>query len=357
MKTILMLLIFLFSFLTLPNINSQTRDAIAENKSASTDSTIEKLKVLEAKLDDKFYTRVPNKDFENIIDIKISKQVNDKFTFWFSIIGIVLTFLGGISVFAAKKYVSDEVTKRVIGEIENARAKLKSEIDNELSNLKRFQDESKKFIYSVELERIKSEQKINPRAENVTELNKLLLKSNEISDDDLVPYIIDELVRIYYYGRQVKEIDELIKNYEKYPLLSPTWVNAALCFIDEYEAYGSKQKFEQSISFLDKALSITPGYGEAQGLKLLTFVINHDKAISDDDRMKISKEILNLFNEINTSLPLCAYETMGRIRRDKSSALFSKYVDKLYTISPIQMSEMETKANQYAVENKLVKIN
>lgn len=357
MKLILMPLLFLLSFLSLQNINAQTENKSAQNKSVSNDSTTEKLKQLEAKLDDKYYTRIPNKDFENIIDIKISKQVNDKFTFWFSIIGIVLTFLGGISVFAAKKYVSDEVAKRVLGEIENARAKLKTEIDNELSNLKRFQDESKKFIYSVELERIRSEQKINPRAENVTELNKLLLKSNEISEDDLVPHIVDELVRIYYYGRQVKEIDELIKKHDKYPLLSPTWVNAALCFIDEYEAYGSKQKFEQSISFLDKALSITPGYGEAQGLKLLTFVISYDKAISDDNRTKISKEILNLFNEVNTSLPLCAYETINRIRRDKSSALFSKYVDNLYTMFAMQMSEMETRANQYAVENKLAQLN
>jgi len=86
-------------------------------------------------------------------------------------------------------------------------------------------------------------------------------------------------------------------------------------------------------------------------------VIKYDKAISDEDRIKISNDILNLFNEINRSLPLCAYETMNRIRRDRSSTLFSKFVDNLYSMFPIQMSEMEKKANQYAVENKLAQLN
>ncbi len=340
-------------------VKSNTPEPIVQSDSIKNNSeVVSLLKELEKKLNEKNYTRIPNEDFENIIGTKISKQVDDKFTFWFTTIGVIFTFLGGVAVFAARKYVSDEINKRIKSESQILVTALREELSEDLNRLRKFQDESKKIIYGVELQTIKQDLQYNRKLDKTVDLNRLLIKCDEISDDSLVKEVIDELVRSYYYQKNHNEIEKIIEQYSpKYKFFAPTWVNAALLYLDEFESFGAKQQKERGLEYLDKSLLVTPGYGEALGLKLVTYMIKFDRAKTEDEKLQIKETTLNLISEINISYAVSADETVDRLIRDRKSNIYKKYVDTLYDLFPSEMKKMHEIADGYLETKKNTKID
>ncbi len=336
-----LIIISLLSVLLFASINAQS-DTIKNN-----DEVISAIKELEKKIDEKNYTRIPNEDFENIIETKISRQVDDKFTFWFTTIGVIFTFLGGAAVFAARKYVSDEINKRIKAESELLVVSLRKEMSEDLDRLRKFQDESKKIIYDVELQAIRKKLQYNDYTV-INDLNRLLVKCDEINDESLFIQVIDEIIRIYYLDKNHNEIEKLIEKFSsKYKFYGTTWVNAALLYLNEFESYGAKQQRARGLEYLDKSLLSTPGYGEALALKLLIYMIDYERTNSEEKKNDIIEVVLNMISEINISYELSADETVNRLTRDRQNSIYKKYVDNLYSLFPAELEKMHEIADLY----------
>ena len=106
------------------------------------------------------------------------------------------------------------------------------------------------------------------------------------------------------------------------------------------------------MEYLDKSLLATPGYGEALGLKLVTYMIEYERSKTENEKLEIKDTTLNLISEINISFAVSADETIDRLVRDRNSEIYKKYVDTLYNLFPAEMEKMHEIADGYRATKK-----
>jgi hypothetical protein len=111
-----------FSGLEAQNVNGPTVDSNRAN-----DSLKAQITELEKQIEQGSYTRIPNEDFENIIDNKIQKSMRDTINWWLFVIAALFSVLG----FLVNKY---------------AKAYFQTIIDDKVNNLKRENEEKIKSI-------------------------------------------------------------------------------------------------------------------------------------------------------------------------------------------------------------------
>jgi hypothetical protein len=310
----------------------------------------EKLSKFEQQIDNKYYTRIPNEDFEDKINVKVEERVNSKFYFWIAII------IGFITLSGAGFY------SLINNQIETKVKKLNTEITKYIdeSMNKRFEQindfilEAKKSIFADELEKIQR-RNASPQYQNHAEyeraqerLEALLKRANEIKDPELSESIIDELVKCYYLDRKNKEISETIQLYQdKYDLTITTLANAAIAYTDLYELDSSPNYKEMALKYCAEAFRKNPVYGEPTAMELIICMIDHLRAKNDNDKKRAFDDALAIINKVNAgSSYYWANQTIKRLEIDKSS-IFAQYVNHLYDLYPEAMKEMQTRADDY----------
>ena len=91
---------------------------------SNNDSLRAKIDTLEKKLEENNYTRIPNKDFDNILAIKVNERVSDEIQGiikWITLIeGVIILILG----FLAKYYFNDIIRKELAKASETLESKL-----------------------------------------------------------------------------------------------------------------------------------------------------------------------------------------------------------------------------------------
>ncbi|MEN7546717.1 hypothetical protein AAG747_02280 [Rapidithrix thailandica] len=332
------------------------------------DSVNEQVRQLQKQLAEEHYTRIPNNDFDERLEYKISNQMQSEFLFWGT--GMIAFFglIGGILAFAGDKLMNDRVEKVVRKELSHLKDQLVSDIhqkikdvegslEKELSHVEasltevmNFTLESKKFIYQQELEKLRNEVNKAPNSTDVMHrLQELLRKAEEIRYETLIPLIVEELTYVYYASRKYKDLEKLISTYAKdYRLKETTLVNAALSCINDYESYGSKSKREKGLEYLELALDQVSGYGEAQGLKLQVYMIDYSRAKVEQEKNMALKGAQGVLDEIVFAYSdVSAGETLRRLSRDHKNKAFAKYVDLLHNLFPEEMKKMEERATNY----------
>ena len=181
---------------------------IAGNNSSVIDSVKSKIENLESRVKDGSYTRIPNADFENIIDNKIEKSLRETLKWWLFLITAVVSVLG----FLVNKY---------------AKAHLQSIVDEKV-NLLRQENEAKIKTISNHYFSSVIESLVDFKVENITKKNHIV---EESMVDDLKTYLndeslnipenkkvslIDTIMRCYYYNnyrQRTEKMIDLIKEY------------------------------------------------------------------------------------------------------------------------------------------------
>ena len=313
---------------------------IAGNNSDVIDSVKSKIENLESRVKDGSYTRIPNTDFENIIDNKIEKSLRETLKWWLFLITAVVSVLG----FLVNKY---------------AKAHLQSIVDEKV-NLLRQENEAKIKTISNHYFSSVIESLVDFKVENITKKNHIV---DESMVDDLKTYLndeslniaeskkvslIDTIMRCYYYNnyrQRTEKMIDLIKEYEeKFTLLQTTYANAAIAFSDMYDRYGNKEYLTSAIENCDKSIRILPDYGLAFAQKLELYTMALMKAHNEVEKLGYETELIKVFNDIenNRSTYLCS-ELVSRLEVDKETFM-GPYLEYLKASFPDEMAKINERA-------------
>lgn len=337
------------------------------------------------------YVRIPEEDFDKILDNKvsavISSKINALIAFSIGLIGL-LSALSFVQSNRNRNILKEQIKSDVIIQSKDAIADIRkyyeSQLDNRISDL---YDRLEKSISENRIERQKGldeiqakivqaqeqikkaeEYLINVEYERVCiqvfdkkmtgpEIQRRTMRLLEDADKNkighLIPGIVDLLIRIYYVQLEFNEMTELISKYENdYKLMSSSYVNTALVGLNDYTAFNSIQQRNKAIEYLDKSLELTRGYGEAQGLKLVTYIIDFERNQQDKEKkeqaLRNVEIVLDEILKSDSHFP--AAETLDRLVRDANSRDYKKYVEKLYELFPEKLRELENKSTQDGVE-------
>ncbi len=298
---------------------------------------------LQESIKENAYTRIPNKDFENIIDGKIEKSIREIVKWVVFIIGVFFSILGFFGFKYSNKY------------LDNA-------IDNKLKELKSGNEEaikgiSNKYFSTIgdtlidfKIEALSKKNNVAQGPEIDSLKSSLNDESITVSDHKKV-FVIDTIMRCYYCSNdpdRIKKMIALIKEYEqKYTLLSSTYINAAIAFSDMYEKYGAQNYFDSAIENCDKSINILPDYGLAFSQKLELFIMAIAKAFDNTEIKHYQDKLLKVFKDIenNKSSFLC-FELTERFKVDKVSFLKS-YIEKLYSEYPDEMAKITARSDAH----------
>lgn len=330
MKTSKRLIIVLVSICLSINYTPDTEAQTAKSPVISSNEVNDSLKTqiikLEKQIEQGSYTRIPNEDFENIIDNKIQKSMRDTINWWLFVIAALFSVLG----FLVNKY---------------AKAYFQTIIDDKVNNLKKENEEKIKSIsnryFSSVIEslldfKIDMITKKNHKIEEtvVDDLKSYLSDENMIINEQKKVFLIDTIMRCYYYNnypQRIEKMIDLIREYEeKFTLIETTYANAAIAFSGMYDRYGTKDFLVSAIENCNKSIKILPDYGLAFAQKLELCIMAISKAFDDKEREQYKNELLKVFKDIenNSSTYLCT-ELIDRFEVDKNSYL-GPYLDILY---------------------------
>ena len=291
---------------------------------------------IEKELGEDSYTRIPNKDFENIIDNKIQKSLRETLNWWFVVIAAIFS-VGG---FLMNKYAKSYLQNIVDGKVNL----LKKENEDKIKSISTHYFST--VIDSLLDFKIETIAKKNNKVDeaDVDDLKSYLTDESITIPERKKVYLIDTIMRCYYYGnynQRIEKMIDLIKEYEtKFPLLQSTYVNAAIAFSDMYDRYGTKDFFNFAIENCNKSIKILPDYGLAFAQKLELFTMAKTKAFDEEEVKQYETELLKVFKDIenNTSTYLCD-ELLARLDADKKSFM-APYLTKLYNDYPDELAKI-----------------
>ncbi len=341
------------------------------------------------------YVRIPKEDFDQILDNKVSTVISSKIktliAFGVGLIGLLsaLSFVQSNrnrnilkeqvkadvivqskSVVAEiRKHYETQLNKRIddlhekfeksIMENREEREKGLKEIQTKIIHAQEQIEKAEDYMISVEYERVTEKvldkNMTGPEEEHST--MRLLKDADKKKIKHLIPGIVDLMIRIYYVHLKFNEMAELISEYENdYKLMSSSYVNTALVGIYDYTEFNSIQQRNKAIEYLNTSLELTRGYGEAQGLKLVTYTIDYERNQQDNKKREHAlQDIEKVLDEIlKSDSPYPAAETLVRLDKDAKSSN-KKYVDKIYELFPEKMKELTNKGRQGVVEGNQTK--
>ena len=325
--------------------NQKVHDSIHKTN-AATDSLKSQIVKLQKLIENGSYTRIPNKDFENIIDGKIEQSIQEVVKWWLFIIGVVFSVLGFFGIKYSNKYLENMVDTKI--------AALKSENEETVKSISnRYFSAIGDSLVDFRIEVLAKKNHLVEVAEIESFKNILDLDSITITDYKKVQ-VIDTIMRCFYVSNDADRINkmiDLIKEYEQeYTLLPSTYYNAAVAFSKMFNDFGNKNYLDSAIENCNKSINMLPDYGLAFGLKLELYMMAVAKAFDDNEIKHFKNELLKVFKDIenNKSLYLCS-ELIERLNIDKEY-YFKPYIERLYKEYPDDMLKISDRVTKPIVD-------
>lgn len=343
-------------------------------------------KVKEA-IDKNEYVRIPIKDFEEIVENKISISVNDRINTMIGFIVAIIGILSALSIIQSNRsrnILKEQVLANITAELNakntetreffesliNSRLqdiekkfndKIEVEFKSNIENIKSVQNQlqqskvqiekAEDYLINIEFEDLQKQIKAEKYTYNLTleRLTNLLQNAEDKHKDKLIPQIVNLLTYIFYDYKKYNEVTELIDKYEgKVKLLSTSYINAALTAISDYHNFNSISQRDKAIDYLNKSLELTRGFGQAQALKLEIFMMDYLRSDQDSQKNEALNDAKIVLNEIlksESNAP--SYETIGRLKTDTAIDSYKLLVDKLYELFPEELKMMHEKSGEY----------
>jgi hypothetical protein len=325
----------------------------------------QRLDSIENKLKESNYVRVPQKDFDEILDAKVSRAAKDEVQGW---VWIIVTFFGALMTlltFWLNRKMKDEVAEKIELKSKNIEQSIETISKGQLEIIKKvsildekvantmdmFWDEMALMILD------KARDKKNLDAEFEKKIHHFLKYEHVTLSEQRQIQLIDALMRSYYYSAdedsKYKKMVKLIREYEnKFNLEPQTYANAAIAHSNIYELYGHESDRNNSLDNCEKSILRKKDYGIPYTVKMEIFLIDHEKAI---DQLKKNEAIQNLkqtFKSIeNNQSNIIAVEVIERMNIDRSIDYLKPYYNKLEQLFPFELNKIRLRAVEYYLKN------
>ena len=373
----------LFFLMTQPTFSQ----ANTENQT-SLDSILATLKKINVELEEKNYTRVPNKEFDDKLGLAISKDIDRRWTSLIAIIGGI----GGIILYAMYRSVISNMKEEVRKDIEQKEKSITEKVDKKFSDLtasltekishvylttvkdqyeKQISDLEKIFqskIYEVDSKMKDVDLKMVNASGNMmrTELNDIRYtgkyepedfnkliefagKAEQMNDNRLMSDILNELSLAAYYTKKEKESQELFdKHMDKFgiDIKENSFINLASAMFYSFVPTRDTSTMNKAFIYINKSLEKVPDYGEALGLKLEFLMVEFEKAKGEEKGL-IKEEIESVFSQIEQS-QYSQQEVVARFNRVSANPVEKKYITLLEAEFKDQMDKLMSTRNPQA---------
>ncbi|WP_159522138.1 hypothetical protein [Sunxiuqinia indica] len=296
---------------------------------------------LEMVIDEGSYTRIPNEDFEEILNAKIQTSMREIANWWLFVIAALISLLG----FLVNRYARSYLQTTIEGKVNQLKTENEDRI-KEISN--QYFSSVINSLLDFKIDTIKKN-KHRVKEEEVDDLKSYLNDETVTIPEHKNVTLIDTIMRCYYYSsfpQRLEKMIGLIKEYEeRYILLHTTYANSAIAFNDMYHLYGAKHYLDDAIENCDKSIKILPDYGLAFALKLELYIMGISKAFDEEERETYEKDLMKVFNDIenNKSSYLCK-ELIKRFEVDMKNFM-RPYLEKLYAEYPNEIEKIRNRAS------------
>lgn len=339
-------------------ISTATGDLFSQTPPDS--SAFRRIDSLEQVIREGDYVRIPNQDFEDIIDNKVNNSTREEVRNW---VWIIVTFFGALMTlltFWLNRKLKDEVSERVELKsrlLDNSIEDLKKSI-NELSNrisildlkmansMDMFWDEMAGLILD------KAQKQENLNAELEKKINHFLNYEHVTLSDHRQVQLIDALMLLYYYSKdreREKKMVGLIKKYEdKFDLEPQTYANAAIAHSRIYELHGIDSDRINCIDNCDKSIKRNKDYGIPYAVKLEVYMIDYVKAVDEKQKQEALENLQKTFRQIeNNQSRFIPVDIADRTNVDRNISYLKPYYKKLDTYFAREFNRIRERALEY----------
>lgn len=287
-------------------------------------------------LSEKHYTRIPNKDFDKVLQHAVEEEVKSSIIYWVTLISIITAVFGSVVTYAF----NIKIKQVVQAEIENKNK-------NILKSLDKMMIESKMNKLRMDFEVLKEKYQLNPKlGTNKPDAYGLLHEAVKIKLTDLVPEIINHIGFILFSQRHIEEFERLINDYEKkYELKVTTYMNAAILCVDLYDLEGTQKFKDNCIKYCLASINQTSWYGEPRGILILLYAMDFVKAETATEGEASKENVKAIIADIlKGSSNYIATNTCKRLDRDKKDKVFVKYLSAIEAAMPDEFNKLYAKA-------------
>ncbi len=287
--------------------------------------------------------KIGKDDFEKLID----RTVKDQWIFEMSatfknfgiITSVIIAFLGFFGIKGADRFIRETVDRI-------AKKELHEEIDEVQKEVILLRDEIElRAEIDAAMELGKGESRTSKEKYNMV-FEKLVTGFEKIANSpkkELLTILIDNFFSFVYSSRRDNDMNRLAELYrDRVEFSYLTWARIALANMNLYELDGAKEFKEKALYAADRSLEKLPGYGTANSVYLIIFMIDL-KAGKDVDHDVVKK----FLKEINSgSSRLVSYETMNYLKG--LTSFWADFVKLLEDNYPEEMKLMTDRWYEYS---------
>ncbi len=319
------------------------RQTTAQQPHYSNDSIYSSLQQIKIILDEKNYTRIPNKDFENILVQKVSSTVNAKFELLYWIVGVISFIIGATLVFSAKAFIKDNIqsqmTDRASAMKENITAFFKNdvtairmeiesklkEVTQKLENADAQLADARKELLKIRVEKILNEiDKMAVTEDTFQSLMKSLRESESYIDNKLTEQILSNLSEASYYLGKETNMEKIVQQFipnEKIKMGANIFINLASGFLYNYYSTQDDADKQKCLYYINESLRRLRNYGEAYALKLELLMIDYSRNSNPVEKQAAAQEAEDVFTLVKQLTQVTVKEAVGRFDRVRPSKI------------------------------------
>lgn len=293
------------------------------------------------------YIRVPERDFETILENKIDEKVRSKVFFWVGLLVGAVTFIMVLLNYYITNKQKEQIQEYTKQQVLETQKELQALIGREFQQyFDAVEDKLKHLTDFLNIMWKESAYNLTDRTRNNKDVidteeaetfNSFLENKMFALKDKTQIKLIDAYVRCMYFSTKAftdnerfSKMRELVNVYgQKLQLLPQTYAMAAIGFQDRYEQYNQADDRNKCVECCDEALKKLPDYGTPYAVKIEVFMIDYMKAFDVNEQNLAKNNLLRIFKLIeNNSSTYLVPEITQRLQTDRASFM-KKYIDEL----------------------------
>lgn len=325
----------------------------------------QRLDSLENQIREGNYVRIPQKDFDEILDAKVSTATQDEVQDW---VWIIVTFFGALMTlltFWLNRKLKDEVAESITLKSKNIEQSIETVSTTQLDTLKKVKVLDEKIANTMDmfwdemamLILEKGRDKKNLDVEFEKKINHFLKYEHVTLSDSRQIQLIDTLMRSYYYSadedNKYKKMVKLIGEYEnKFELEPQTYANAAIAHSNIYELYGHDSDRVNCLINCEKSILRKKDYGIPYTVKLEIYMIDYVKAPDEIKKKEALDNIRTTFKSIeNNKSTIISVEVIERMNIDRTIDYLKPYYTQLELMFDYEVNKIRERALDYYLKN------